>query len=570
MSNYTSLIIGNMISKISLTPSKKQLDELYKKSMEAQQQSVEYKDHLSPKNLISKNPNCKDSGFSTTIFSKESLAFSKQGDFMIFLDQNPPITGLSMGPNCVPVVPKSINIFDTNEKTTFENLDTFMKWRRENKKNIIRAYIHSMEQFIQNPEKRSILEKSLSSRGQSDLEATIEDYSVIASFFRSILSTNDIKRFRIKSFCQSWIKKGIVGEPCFSVPSPHFQTFVYIDTNDLPSPIVDSYNSLIRILSHDMTTKIVNGRLEYEKSFVDLDNLYSHMGEKNMFFINSAPSFDTLPLIIEARESSKGAFFVVISASLEQYMDSITCETVNISSLPSNFRAPIAPGAKINGIECTAQNYSQIQNDISSSLVDIFSWCFRKNVNVFFAAIKRGELRPLYVQTTGNNAKVNFDRDLTNEVLDKLVIPSLSRYMGHDEQSFNAVELALEKHSKYNASFLSDIICVAVASEFLSDEKLWDSYTLVDMPKVKNSANVENYFYAKFIKGNGLFKSLNFDGACRAGEAIRKAINFDLKPWKTCYIMHDAFLNDIDDQGANDLARSLTAEKGFFLFKNYD
>ena len=139
-----------------------------------------------------------------------------------------------------------------------------------------------MEQFIQNPE---ILEKSLSSRGQSDLEATIEDYSVIASFFRSILSTNDIKRFRIKSFCQSWIKKGIVGEPCFSVPSPHFQTFVYIDTNDLPCPIVDSYNSLIRILSHDMTTKIVNGRLEYEKSFVDLDNLYSHMREKNMYFI---------------------------------------------------------------------------------------------------------------------------------------------------------------------------------------------------------------------------------------------------------------------------------------------
>lgn len=570
MSNYTSLIIGNMISKISLTPSKKQLAELYKKSIEAKQQSDEYKDHLSHKNLISKNPNCKDSGFETTIFTKESLAFSKQGNFMIFLDQNPPLTGFSMGPNCVPSIPKSINIFDKDEKTTFENLNTFMKWKRENKKNIIRAYVHSMEQFIQNPEKRCILENSLVSRGQSDLETTIEDYIVIASFFRSILSKNDIKRFRIKSFCQSWIKKGIVGEPCFSVPSPHFQTFVYIDTNDLPSPIVDSYDRLIRILSHDMTTKIVNGKLEYEKSFVDLDNLYSHMEEKNMFFINSAPSFDTLPLIIEARESSVGAFFVVVSASLEQYMESIACETVNISSLPSNFRAPIAPEAKINGIECTIENYSQIQNDISSCLVDIFSWCFRNNVNVFFAAIKRGELRPLYVQTTENKTKVNFDHDLTNEVVDKLVIPSLSRYMGHEEQSFNVVELALEKHSKYKASFLSDIICVAVASEFLSDEKLWDSYTLVDIPQVKNSSKLENYFFAKFIPGNGLFKSLNFDGACRAGEAIRKAINFDLKPWKTCYIMHDAFLNDIDDQGANDLARSLTAEKGFFLFKNYN
>jgi hypothetical protein len=34
--------------------------------------------------------------------------------------------------------------------------------------------------------------------------------------------------------------------------------------------------------------------------------------------------------------------------------------------------------------------------------------------------------------------------------------------------------------------------------------------------------------------------------------------------------MHDSFLNDIYDSVAHELARRITAYKGFYLFQNYD
>jgi hypothetical protein len=33
--------------------------------------------------------------------------------------------------------------------------------------------------------------------------------------------------------------------------------------------------------------------------------------------------------------------------------------------------------------------------------------------------------------------------------------------------------------------------------------------------------------------------------------------------------MHDAFLNDIDDPAANELARRITSRGGFYLYQNY-
>jgi hypothetical protein len=60
----------------------------------------------------------------------------------------------------------------------------------------------------------------------------------------------------------------------FSVPSPHFQTVPFVDLSNFPAETIEQYTRLLRVQSHDMTTKIVNGSLEYEKSFVDLDIVY--------------------------------------------------------------------------------------------------------------------------------------------------------------------------------------------------------------------------------------------------------------------------------------------------------
>jgi hypothetical protein len=39
--------------------------------------------------------------------------------------------------------------------------------------------------------------------------------------------------------------------------------------------------------------------------------------------------------------------------------------------------------------------------------------------------------------------------------------------------------------------------------------------------------------------------------------------------FELCYVLHDEFLNDIDDAAANDLARRLTKNGCFCLFRNH-
>jgi len=377
------------------------------------------------------------------------------------------------------------------------------------------------------------------------------------------------------SFCQSWIKKGVVGNPSFSVPSPHFQTLLFFNKKDTdwPEGMKEMYNRLLMILSYDMTTKLVNGSLEYEESFVNLDALYKKMNQKNIFFLNSAPCFDTLPLIAEAKESLKdGDFFLVVSTSLTDYMAVIgSSQDFNVKTLPSNFRATIKSGVKMNGIECTEENYLQIQQNISSSLVYIFSWCNKEGVDVFFASLPR-MVRPLYIKSPSSKAErynVNYDKDLTLKVVDELLIPALADKMNID-QSPELVIKALDQFTEHKASFLADVGTVAVAYYLLDKEIAWDSYSLLDQPKVVEYDNKESYFFAKFTRGPGKFKSLSLEGFLMASEAIKKALECRHPVWNTCYVMHDEFLNDIDDIAANALARGLTKRGGFCLFRNYE
>jgi hypothetical protein len=79
-----------------------------------------------------------------------------------------------------------------------------------------------------------------------------------------------------------------------------------------------------------------------------------------------------------------------------------------------------------------------------------------------------------------------------------------------------------------------------------------------------------SYFSAKFTRGPGKIRALNPDGYNRVSDAMINAMSRTEPVWKSCYIMHDEFLNDIDDVVANYLARGLTEKKGFYFFKNYD
>jgi len=583
-------IFNNMLSCITAIPSKEQRQQIYKQSIKAREQSLAYSGPDDPKDLLSKI-DCKNPRFTDTIFSTRlDLAVYKDDKYAVFATRDPIFVGGSMGVNCVPVKPNSINLFDTDEETTRANLQDFMEWRNANKVNIFKAYVDSLESFIDIPEKNIILAKALTVDRPSYLNAKFIDYVNTVSIFKNILEeaekTGNLD-IQIGSACQTWFKKGVVGKPSFSVPSPHFQTFFYkkdsLETTEFHSDADESYNRLLRILSDDMTTKIVDGNLEYDESFIDLDGMWKKMNQKNIFFLNSAPNLDTLPLINDAHLSmTDGKFYVVLSSNLSEYIQAYsilesTEDEDRVHLLPSNFRAPINIRTQINGLRCNFENKSQIQENISFALSTILSWCKRENIDVFFASAPRKD-RPLFIKSPESLIKrsnvMYYDQELTIKVLEELVAPALSARMKR-EQSPELVVEALNEYTEKKASFLTDIVTVAVACELIDDSNCWSTYDLVEEPVVKyvdaNSNKVPNssYVSANFVSGIGKFRDINEEGKRRAGEALKKALKRKEPVWDLCYVMHDEFLNDIDDPAANDLARRLTKKGCFCLFRNH-
>jgi hypothetical protein len=591
MVSTASSIFKDMLSTISTIPSKEQRQQIYVQSIKAREQSLAYSSPDDPKDLLSK-VDCKNPRFTDTIFATRlDLAAFKDDKYAVFITRDPTFVGGSMGVNCVPVKPVSLNLFDTNEETTYANLHDFLEWRDANELNILKAYVDSLEQFIENPDKNIILTKALSTDRPSYLNARFIDYVNTVSIFKDILEKAEKKgnlsdtNIQLGSACQTWFKKGVVGKPSFSVPSPHFQTFFYmketLETTESNSDIEESYIRLLRILSHDMTTKIVDGKLEYDESFIDLDGMWKKMNEKNMFFLNSAPNFDTLPLIKDAYDSMKdGKFYVVFSSNLAEYMKAYSILESNesyIHILPSNFRAPINVRVQMNGLRCNYENKLQIQENISFALSTILSWCKRENIDVFFASAPRVS-RPLFIKSSDSlikrSSSIYFDKELTIKVVEELVAPALSFRMKRHPSPELVVE-ALDEYTEKKVSFLADIVTVAVACELIDDPNCWSTYDLIGEPVVKyidintDKVQKESYVSANFVSGVGKFRDINEEGQRRAGEALRKTLERKEAVFELCYVMHDEFLNDIDDPAANDLARRLTKKGCFCLFRNH-
>ena len=584
MVSTASSIFKNMLESISTIPSKEQRQQIYEQSIKAREQSLAYSDPNDPKDLLSKI-DCKNPRFTDTIFATRlDLAFFKDEKYAVFITRDPIFVGGSMGVNCVPVKPVSINLFDTDEKTTEARLRDFIEWRNENKLNILKAYMHCLEQFMDTEEKNIVLAKAVITERPEYLNLKLIDYVNTVSIFKSFLEDKaDLSDLELGSLCQTWFRKGVAGKPSFSVPSPHFQTFFYKKTPADSSEVDESYNKILRVLSHDMTTKIVDGKLEYEESFIDLDCMWKKMNQKNMFFLNSAPNFDTLPLIKDSYDSMKdGKFYVVFSSNLSEYMTALSVIEPNgdedhVHLLPSNFRAPINIRTKINGLRCNFENKSQIQENISFALSTILSWCKRENIDVFFASAPR-DSRPLFIKSPQSLVKKSnskyFDQELTIKVAEELVAPALSVRMKIVPSPELIVE-ALNEYTEKKASFLADVVTVAVACELIDDPNCWSTYDLVDEPVVKyadlnsNKFHKSSYVSATFVSGIGKFRDINEEGKRRAGEALKKCLNRKDKVFELCYILHDEFLNDIDDAAANDLARRLTKNGCFCLFKNH-
>ena len=590
MVSTASSIFKDMLSTISTIPSKEQRQQIYVQSIKAREQSLAYSSPEDPKDLLSK-VDCKNPRFTDTIFATRlDLAAFKDDKYAVFITRDPIFVGGSMGVNCVPVKPVSLNLFDTNEETTYASLRDFLEWRNANELNILKAYVHSLAQFIKVSEKKIVLEKALITPRPEYLELDMNDYINTVYMFNSILEeaekTGDLSNtdLQLGSACQTWFKKGVVGKPSFSVPSPHFQTFFYmkesLQKTEFLSEVDESYHRLLKVLSYDMTSKVVDGNLEYDESFIDLDSMWKKMNKKNMFFLNSVPNFDTLPLIKDAYDyMSDGKFYLVLSSNLSEYINALSIiesdEHDRVHLLPSNFRAPINIRALINGLRCSFENKSQIQENISFALSTILSWCKRENIDVFFASAPR-EARPLFIKSPDSLVKrsnvMYYDQELTIKVVEELVAPALAVRMNTQSSPEIVVE-ALNEYTDKKASFLADVVTVAVACELIDDPNCWSTYDLIDEPVVKYVSDKmpkSSYVSAHFVSGVGKFRDINEEGQRRAGEALKKTLERKEPVFNLCYIMHDEFLNDIDDIGANDLGRRLTKKGSFCLFRNYN
>jgi hypothetical protein len=219
----------------------------------------------------------------------------------------------------------------------------------------------------------------------------------------------------------------------------------------------------------------------------------------------------------------------------------------------------------------------QIQENISFALSTILSWCKRENIDVFFASAPRVS-RPLFIKSSDSlikrSSSIYFDKELTIKVVEELVAPALSFRMKRHPSPELVVE-ALDEYTEKKVSFLADIVTVAVACELIDDPNCWSTYDLIGEPVVKyidintDKVQKESYVSANFVSGVGKFRDINEEGQRRAGEALRKTLERKEAVFELCYVMHDEFLNDIDDPAANDLARRLTKKGCFCLFRNH-
>ena len=140
--------------------------------------------------------------------------------FALLLDRRaallPSQNGLmtSNGVNGVMLSPgKRINLFQTNDATTQALLVKYLKFRNTHKKQLFDMVVSQM------------LEAAPAHSKYLQVAQMLEEIGESGHFDETI---------GICSFCQTWASSVSIGQPQFSVPSPHFQNRCLLYTS--PSP----------------------------------------------------------------------------------------------------------------------------------------------------------------------------------------------------------------------------------------------------------------------------------------------------------------------------------------------
>ena len=205
--------------------------------------------------------------FGVSLLDGEKISNDRKGkyDFAIDHDKIPlslTNTGPSMGPNGVlrefPEEPR-INIFQDDIASAVTMLGEFMNFRDANENLVLKKIVELMG-------------KKLSSSNDS-FDHVREIFEQCAKHEGPLCDIG----IGLRSFCQTWDVER--GTPNFSVPSPHFQTRVYVMDGgklyDFLKTSTDVSWISARFLSYGAHVKKLKTSFKaegYEKKFVDLDN----------------------------------------------------------------------------------------------------------------------------------------------------------------------------------------------------------------------------------------------------------------------------------------------------------
>lgn len=319
----------------------------------------------------------------------------------------------------------------------------------------------------------------------------------------------------------------------------------------------------------------------------------SPIPSKDIFWIIGAPT-QVACVTLQNAYKRNHSLEIVFCASLSTYMKEIgNEEKPDIYKLPTNCRSHHAGGVQINTTYVhDLASYKVSQKEISTSLAQIFNFSQANSVPFYFACPPRN-LRPAYIRQNKNTRKVYADSNpeltsqekdqedknlrLSNLILKNAFIPA---FKGADN-----LERIMEKTLEYGATYGADVLTVGCAL-ILDNPSCWQRFGL-DTPAIvsdngvfhripdykpakvtgvipPNSTDIP-YVDAHFSDVQGYFRSFADDRASigKVKEKITTVLNKlhlkgEKKLWGTSTIFHDAGLNDIDDEPAIYLIRSLS------------
>jgi hypothetical protein len=307
----------------------------------------------------------------------------------------------------------------------------------------------------------------------------------------------------------------------------------------------------------------------------------------DVFFLNAAPTPLALDLLKRAHKSSGDELKVFIATDdwSQKAQPKAGAGSVNVYSLPSNCRSPY-PGVNEGDRESIQfrvgekatfnvvddESFKKMQTKISIAFADILNFLNDNSIPTYFGAMPRAA-RPVNIKLSDGHAIVDEAKSLDVGVA-RIVLGYMERTFTADGRDLAA---DLGTYTKYNATFVADVLVVAAASLW-ADESCWESLSLAEKVTVETNGSYSGggaefgsglsyckpTFTRQASEERSVFKQFAAASVDRLKEALTEmcgeggsegtgALSSRLH-WRRCTVWHDAFVNDVDDMPANALA----------------